>query len=77
MSFEQYEAFIQRHPSLARMDGYEVGSWGIESSDATVEVTAMDAAGTELLLIFALVKEDGAWHIVGVALDEQPGTASQ
>ena len=76
-SLEQYEAFIQRYPSLSHIGDYDIGGRSVENGIGTVEVTVEGTDGSSLPVTFSLLSENDDWFVYGIEVGGAPDVVNE
>jgi hypothetical protein len=67
VSFEKFEAFVKQYPALSRNASHSFSSRSTNASGSgEVKGTLTDDRGAVLPVQYQLVKENGAWKILGL-----------
>lgn len=70
-SLAQFEDFVSRATPLSKYKEYSFTNRKVEGDLATLSGTTMGEDGTVYKLEYRLVKEDGAWKVLGIDLNVQ------
>ncbi|MDD5044701.1 MAG: DUF4864 domain-containing protein [Candidatus Omnitrophica bacterium] len=69
LSLDEYKNFVVQFPFLTKNKGYRFRERSFQGNTGKVKVVLSSLSGPAVLVVFTLVKENGKWKIISIAIN--------